>query len=219
LPAFVFAAVSFAIVVVAHTVWRFVSSRGTERQQTKWFVFAAASFPVLFGAGVGLGVFPTLSTLLVMAGFLLGLNGMAAAIGIAVLRYRLYDIDRVISRAVSYALLTAILGGAFAVAVLVPALLLGRSAAPDFVVAAATLVVVALFRPVRRRVQEGVDHRFNRRRYDAAQTMDVFTARLRDEIDIETLRLDLETLVLHTMEPQHVRLWIPTPASDGNSTP
>jgi uncharacterized membrane protein YbhN (UPF0104 family) len=134
-------------------------------------------------------------------------TSVPVAAGIAILRYRLYDIDRIISRTVSYALVTAILAGTFALLVLLP-VLLGVDQAPDYVVAFATLVVAALFRPVRRRVQQAVDHRFNRRRYNAEHAIDAFTARLREQVDIDALGTELADVVHRTMQPSEVSLWI-----------
>ena len=134
---------------------------------------------------------------------------LPAAATIAITRHGLYEIDRIISRTLSYAIVTVVLGGAFALIVLLPTTLVGsRAKTPDWLVAVGTLAVAALFRPVRRRIQTAVDHRFNRRRFDAAQTIDAFAARLRDEVDINTLKVDLETLVHHTMQPAHVSLWL-----------
>jgi hypothetical protein len=212
LPGFVLVAVAFAIAVVAHTVWRFVRSKGTDRQQTKWFVFAAASFPVLFGSGLASGRYATLSTLFIMSAFLLGLNGVAAAIGIAVLRYRLYDIDRIVTRTLTYGLVTALLlGGYVGLVVVFQAVTRPVTGRSDLAVAGSTLIVAALFVPLRRRVQSAIDHRFNRARYDAEQTIDAFATRLRDEVDISTLSQDLEAVVRQTMQPVHVSVWIAGP--------
>jgi len=135
--------------------------------------------------------------------------GMPIAIGFAVMRYRLYDIDRIVSRTFSYAIITIVLGGLFALTALVlPTLLLGTRTTPGWVIAAATLMVAAASRPVRRRVQAGVDHRFNRSRYDAVHTIDAFTARLREEIDIDALGAELNAVVRETMQPTHTSLWL-----------
>jgi hypothetical protein len=120
----------------------------------------------------------------------------------------LFDIDRIISRTLSYAAVTAILGGTFALVALVPTAIVGTGKRPDWVVAAATLVVAALFRPVRRRVQDAVDHRFNRKRYDAEHTVEAFASRLREQIDIDALGAELTDVVQRTMQPSGVSLWI-----------
>jgi hypothetical protein len=184
-------------------VYRFRRSRGDEREQLKWFVFASiATVALYFGLSVDA------KTGLVQSLGFIAIPLLPTATAIAILRYRLYDVDRIISRTVSYGIVTAVLVGAYVIIALIPTTIFGTQHTPTGVIAAATLVAVALFRPVRRRVQGVVDRRFNRRRYDAAQTIDVFTARLRDEVDIETLKIDRETLVLHTMEPEHVSLWL-----------
>ena len=139
-----------------------------------------------------------------------------AAIGIAILRYRLYDIDRLINRTLVYGLLTALLGAVYAGAVLVLGQLFGGIAEepPSWAVAGATLAVAALFQPARRRIQQAVDRRFNRRRYDAANTIEAFSARLRAQIDLDTLTSELLAVVGKTMEPTRVSLWL-RPSAEG----
>jgi uncharacterized membrane protein YbhN (UPF0104 family) len=127
---------------------------------------------------------------------------------IAIQRYRLFDIDRIISRTVSYALVTAVLVAAFVLVALVPTTLLGGRRAPSWLIAVATLLVAALFRPVRRRVQAAVDRRFNRARYDVERTIESFAARMREETDVSTLGAELEGIVARTMQPAHVSLWL-----------
>ena len=127
------------------------------------------------------------------------------AIGIAVLRYRLYDIDRIISRTLAYAIVTGLLIGIYAGLVLLATQVLGIHSA--VAVAVATLVAAALFNPVRRRVQHRVDRRFNRARYDADETVAAFAARLKDAVDLDTVRADLATVVQTALEPAHVRVW------------
>jgi hypothetical protein len=123
-------------------------------------------------------------------------------VGMAVLRYRLYDIDRLINRTLVYGLLTALLAGIYAAAVLVLGQLFGGVGGnpPSWAVAGATLAVAALFQPARRRIQVVVDRRFNRRKYDAARTVEAYTARLRDEVDLDTLSAELLAVVDHTMQ-------------------
>jgi len=127
------------------------------------------------------------------------------AIGIAVLRYRLYDIDRVVSRTVAYAIVTGLLVGVYAGLVLLATQLL-RVHTP-VAVAASTLAAAALFNPVRWRVQKAVDRRFNRARYDADQTVAAFAARLKDAVDLDSARDDLANVVHRALEPAHVSLW------------
>ena len=139
------------------------------------------------------------------------------AIGAAILRYRLYDLDRIISRTLAYGLLTVLLGLGYAAVVLGLGRLLGQGS--SLVVAAATLAVAAVFQPARRRIQRLVDRRFNRRRYDAAQTIAAFSARLRDQVDLDTLSSELLAVVDQTMQPTRTSLWLrpqgPATATDG----
>jgi hypothetical protein len=128
------------------------------------------------------------------------------ATGAAVLRYRLYDLDRIISRTLAYGLLTVVLGGGYAVVVLGLGELIGRDS--SVVVAAATLAVAAAFQPARRRVQDLVDRRFNRRRYDAAQTIAAFSDRLRQQVHLDTLTAELLAVVEQTMQPTGASLWL-----------
>jgi hypothetical protein len=131
------------------------------------------------------------------------------AIGAAILRYGLYDLDRIISRTLAYGLLTVLLGGGYAAVALGLGQLLGQNS--SLVVAAATLAAATLFQPARRRIQAVVDRRFNRRRYDAARTIAAFSGRLRDEIDLATLTGELLTVVEQTMQPTRVSLWLRPP--------
>jgi hypothetical protein len=187
-------------------VLRFRRATGVERQQPRWVAFAAAltvppAAVVLAGAATG----ATAAALVVLAaGVCMALLPLAT--GAAILRYRLYELDRIISRTVTYGLLTALLGLGYAVVVLG----LGRLLPQDsgLVVAAATLAVAAAFQPARRRIQRLVDRRFNRRRYDAAQTIAAFSARLRQEVDLDTLTAELLAVVDQTMQPAAGSLWL-----------
>jgi hypothetical protein len=129
-----------------------------------------------------------------------------AGVTVAVLRYRLFDVDRIFSRTLAYALLTVLLGLGYAVVVLGLGQLLGRDS--SLVVAGATLAVAALFQPARRRVQELVDRRFNRRHYDTAQTIAAFSGRLRQQIDLDTLTAELLAVADQTMQPTQASLWL-----------
>jgi hypothetical protein len=135
---------------------------------------------------------------------------LSAAAALAVLRYRLYDIDRLINRTLVYGLLTAVLGLGYAGAVLVLGQLFGGVTGdpPSWAVAAATLAVAALFQPARHRIQAAVDRRFNRRKYDAARTIGAFSTRLRDQVDLDTLSAELLTVVDQTMQPTRASLWL-----------
>jgi hypothetical protein len=179
---------------------RFRRARGIERQQLKWLLFAAAVTVVilsLYGLVSLLWLLPLLPAIPVTA-------------GIAILRYRLYDIDRIISRTLVYGLLTAILGLGYAGAVLVLGQVSGGMTTdpPSWAVAGATLAVAALFQPARRRIQQVVDRRFNRRKYDAAKTVEAFSVRLRDEVDLDALSAELLAVADQTMQPTMASLWL-----------
>jgi hypothetical protein len=138
-----------------------------------------------------------------------GLALLPVAIGIAILRYRLYEIVRLISRTISYGVLTAIVAGLFVGFILVfQAVLAPVTGSNELAVAGSTLLAAALFQPIRRRVQRLVDRRFNRTRYDAEQTVAAFAERLRDEVDLEQLRAEILATVAATVEPSSVSLWL-----------
>lgn len=170
----------------------------------KWITLAALFLALGLGGVLVSGRFDAWTAPLVFG----PLAGTAIASAIAIRRYRLFDIDRVVSRTVSYAIVTVGLAASFALIALAPTTLLGSAEAPEWLIAAGTLAVVALFRPVRRRVQDTVDRRFNRARYDTARTIETFAARLRDQVDLETLREELAATVATTMHPSHVSVWV-----------
>jgi hypothetical protein len=147
------------------------------------------------------------------------LLAIPVAIGVAMLRYRLYDIDRLINRTVVYGLLTALLGAVYAGG-LVFGQLFGGAAGnpPSWAVAGATLAVAALFQPTRQRIQHAVDRRFNRRRYDLAATIEAFSARLRDQVDLDTLSAELVGIVDQTMEPTMISPWLRPPRERSGSS-
>jgi hypothetical protein len=191
-------------VAAASLVRRFRRGRGSERQQLRWLAVAAAlAPPVVLGTAAAIA-----TGNLVLGGWIIGLYLalLPLAIAAAIARYRLYDLDRIISRTLAYGLLTLLLGGGYAAVVLVLGQLPGRDS--SLVVAAATLAVAALFQPLRRRVQDLVDRRFNRRRYDAARTITAFSTRLRDEVDLATLTAEVLALVDQTMQPTQTSLWL-----------
>jgi hypothetical protein len=188
----------------ASLVVRFRRATGVERQQLRWVALAA----VVAGAGVPVAVVGiSIESAAVVGAAVLGSAAvLCLAIAAAILRYRLYDLDRVISRTIAYGVLTVLLGGGYAAVVLGLGQLLPQDS--SLVVAAATLAVAAAFRPARRRVQELVDRRFNRRRYDAARTIAAFSARLRDKVDLEALTAELLAVVDQTVQPTQVSLWL-----------
>jgi len=188
----------------ASLVVRFRRATGVERQQLRWVAFAA----VVAGIGIPVAVagISIESAAVVLAAVLGSAVVLCLTIAAAVLRYRLYDLDRVISRTIAYGLLTVLLGGGYAAVVLSLGQLLGQSS--SLVVAGATLAVAAVFQPARRRVQELVDRRFNRRRYDAVQTIVAFSARLQDKVDLDTLSAELLAVTDQTMQPTQVSLWL-----------
>jgi hypothetical protein len=182
---------------------RFRRSQGIQRQQMKWFAFAVAVNLVLQSTNQLVGS-DNDNTL-----FGIGLALLATAIGVAVLRYRLYDIDRIVSRTLTYGLLTAGLAAFYLGLVIgLEALLRPVSGGSDLAVVITTLVVAALFLPARRRVQAVVDRRFNRRRYNAQRTIEAFSARLREQVDLDTLRYELLAVVDETMQPSRAGLWL-----------
>jgi hypothetical protein len=201
---------------VVSLVLRFRRSQGVERQQLKWFTYAGV---LLFSWSVVDLVLPEVAPFTVFYGLTIALVPVAA--GIAVLRYRLYDIDRLINRTLVYGLLTALLGGVYAGLVLVLGQLSGGLSAepPSWAVAGATLAVAALFQPARRRIQQAVDRRFNRAKYNAATTVEAYSVRLRDQLDLDTLSTELLAVVDQTMEPTRVSLWLPPSAPGSSGTP
>jgi hypothetical protein len=193
-------------------VRRFRCSTGIARQQYKPIVVPVVVFVALFAAAMVLpqdvGVDP--GDVAALAAFDLGFIGLAIAIGISVSRYRLYDIDRIVSRTVAYVAVTAVLVGLYAALVL----LIGAALRPltahagDLVVAVSTLAVAAAFQPVRRRVQDVVDRRFDRQRYDGVRAVERFGARLRDRVALRPIVDDVTATVTHTVAPAHATVWL-----------
>jgi len=212
---------------VLSLVLRYRRSRGEQRQQIKWIAFAASVVAFLYLiAMVFAFVFPSGAWFQAGSPLWLDLLGYAAlssftlvpiAIGFAVLRYRLYDIDVVINRTLVYGSLTATLvlvyvGGVVGLQRLLSPLL-GES--NQLAIVASTLAIAALFNPLRRRIQTLVDRRFYRKKYDARRTLEDFSARLRDETDLEQLNADLLSVIRATMQPEHVSLWLRDPKESG----
>jgi len=196
-----------AIVVVFD---RLGNARGAERQQLKWFAYAAGVLLVIvFLAPIVVWYLPGWMS------FPIGIAALSAipvAVGIAVLKYRLYDIDHIINRTLVYGLLTAILVGVYLGSVTATQALFrtltGHERLPQLVVVASTLVIAALFAPLRRRIQSFIDRSFYRNKYDAAKTLEAFSMKLRDETDLNALSDDLVGVVRETMQPAHVSLWL-----------
>ena len=201
-----------AVLSVTSAILRFRRSRGIERDQMKGLALAALLLIVGFVTAAVLAAFHAsqISDLVIGLGF----AGVAVSVGIGVLRYRLYEIDRVISRTLSFACVTAALGVAYVGLVLLgQSLFASVAGGGGLVVAVSTLVVAALFLPVRSRVQRFVDRRFYRRRYDAQRTLEAFGARLREQVDLDTLLTELHAVVAETMQPAHASVW----AREGDS--
>ena len=217
---------------VLSLVLRFRRSMGEERQQIKWISFAASLVGLLYViAMIGSFVYPQetwfapgspLWLIVLEYAALMSFTLVPTAIGFAVLRYRLYDIDVVINRALVYGSLTATLalvylGGVATIQALFRALT-GQEQQPQFAVVVSTLAIAALFNPLRRSIQSFIDRRFYRRKYDAARTLEIFGARLRNETDLDTLGGDLVSVVREAMQPEHVSLWL-RPAEDSARHP
>jgi len=200
-----------AMLAVAGMLRRWRRSTGVERQQYKWLVAAGSLVALTFASGIvavtsGLDPdlerwWPVMQVLLV-----LGFTAMAVAVGIAILRYRLFEIDRLISRTVTYALVVGVLAVVYSGGVLLLGSLLPLES--EVAVAASTLTVAALFNPLRKRMKHWVDRRFHRSRYDAEQELERLAARLRDELDLDELTDDLVAVVIATVQPATANVWI-----------
>jgi len=199
-------------VSVGSLLMRRLYARGVERQQTKWFTYAAA----VAASGAILEYIISEPLELVWFGWaghalvLIGLAGMPISMGIAITRYRLYEIDIIINRTLVYGSLTAVLVALYFAGIVVLqrlfVLLTGQQS--TLAVVASTLMIAALFTPLRRRLQGFIDRRFYRSKYDAAKTLEAFSVKLRDETDLDALNADLVGVVRETMQPAHVSLWL-----------
>ena len=187
------------------------SRRGTDetRQQIKWLACSGCLVALALVPAVALSLTPGWPARVASGAVSAAVLAMPTTVAIAVLRYRLYDIDRIISRTLAYAIITGVLAGVYAALVLLATSVLGVRT--PVAVAAATLAAAALFAPVRWRVQHAADRRFNRDRYDADQTMAAFAARLKDAVDLDTIREELADVVQATLEPTSVRVWTARP--------
>jgi hypothetical protein len=201
---------------VASLVVRFRRSSGEERQQMKWLTYAvAAAFATLLlemSLPADSAWNPAVDSLDNLVGV-----GLPVAVGIAILKYRLYDIDIIINRTLVYGSLTVMLGliyfGGVATTQALFRALTGQEQQPQLAVVVSTLAIAALFMPLRRRIQSFIDRRFYRRKYDARKTLEAFSAKLRNETDLDALSEDLVGVVRETMQPVHVSLWLhPDPA-------
>jgi len=201
--------VVFWVVILAHQAARYRRASGDERARLKWLVWGAVVFMLAGAVTVLAGTLdPNASTVVQVAEAiaLVALNAFPLSIGVAILKYRLYEIDRVISRTLAYAIVTGLLVGCY-----IGVVALGTDLLPlrgSVAVAVSTLAVAALFNPVRRRVQRIVDRRFNRARYDADRTVSAFAARLQDAVDPAAVEADLLSAVQHSLEPAHASLWL-----------
>ena len=200
------AAVPVAVGCAVSLLLRLRHSRGTERQRVKWIAFTAVVAVVGFGVALLVqGPWGDLAWSLALLCVVL----LPVSMGVAILKHHLFDIDVVIKRTIVYSILTVTLLATYLLLVLLLQVLVRPVAGTsDLAVAGSTLVVAALFGPLRRLVQEGVDRRFYRSRYDAARTLDAFAEHLRDEVDLTALGSDLTTVVAETMQPEHVSLWL-----------
>jgi hypothetical protein len=201
----VLVSVASILIALSALVVRFVRAGGEERQQLKWFTFAGS---VLIVGFVLNGFLDALGVGRVEPADLVMFSLVPIAVGMSILRYRLYDIDRIISRTVAYGLLSALLAGGYLLAVLILQSLVPVADDSPLIVAMSTLAVVAAFGPLHTRIQRIVERRFNRSRYDSALTIQSFGAHLRREVDLESVSLQLVGVVEQTMHPSHVSLWL-----------
>ncbi len=197
-------------VSVASLVVRFRRSRRQERQQIKWLAYAAAAIPVWFLVNYPI---EEMSGLLFSVVENLLFAGIPVAVGIAVLKHRLYDIDRIINRTLVYGALTMMLAMVYIGCVVGLQYVFHALTGSDsqLAVVASTLAIAALFGPLRRRIQDFIDRRFYRKKYDDARTLEAFSARLRSETDLETLSGDLVSVARETVQPEHVSVWLRSP--------
>jgi hypothetical protein len=206
-----------ALASVASLALRFRRSRGIERQQIKWVWAAGAVLVVTFVISALLeDLYQNVAELIQFVGLL----AVPAAVAVAILRYRLYDIAVVVNRTIVYGSLTAALALVYLASVLLLQLVLSPvTEQSSLAVAVSTLAVAGLFRPVLGRIQELVDRRFYRRRYNAARTLETFSARLREELDLDSLVSELHDVLLETMQPTHVSLWLRPSDDAGQAGP
>jgi hypothetical protein len=198
------AVVVLIISFVARQVLSWRHASGERRQQLKWLASGSVVTLVTFAVGIQFSATSAVSNILTT-----GLVALPVSIGVGILKYRLYDIDRIISRTLAYAIITGVLVGVYAGLVLLTTEVFGFRT--PVAVAASTLAAAALFSPVRGRVQRLVDRRFNRVRYDAEKTVAAFEARLKDAVDLDAVTSDLTAAVHQALEPAHVSVWVGNP--------
>ncbi|MGH3203301.1 MAG: hypothetical protein ACRDP5_14785, partial [Streptosporangiaceae bacterium] len=197
---------AFMLIFIARQVLSWRRSSGERRQQLKWLASGAAFTVACAVIAIASQSAPTALLRGVLGAAWFGFAALPVSIGVGILKYRLYEIDRIISRTLAYAIVTGLLVGVYAGLVLLATEVL--TVTSPVAVAAATLATAALFNPVRRRVQRIVDRRFNRARYDAERTVDAFAGRLQDAVDLDSVRADLAGVVHQALEPAHVSVWI-----------
>jgi hypothetical protein len=196
-------------IIMARQVSRYRRSAGNQRQQLKWLIGGATCCVVATTITIFAGNYSSQAAQAVQDAADLGAAMLPAAIGVGIVKYRLYDIDRIFSRTLAYAIVTGLLVGVYLGLVLLASLV--RPSNSPVVVAGSTLVVAALFHPLRRRVQRVVDRRFNRARYNADQIVAAFAARLQDAVELGTVRDELASTVHAALEPAHLSVWIKEP--------
>ena len=196
-------------IIMGRQVGRYRRSTGNQHQQLKWLIGGAACCVVATAITIFAGNYSSQAAQAVQDAADLGAAMLPAAIGVGIVKYRLYDIDRIFSRTLAYAIVTGLLVGVYLGLVLLASLV--RPSSSPAVVAGSTLIVAALFHPLRRRVQRVVDRRFNRARYNADQIVTAFAARLQDAVDLGTVRDELSNAVHAALEPDHLSVWIKEP--------
>jgi hypothetical protein len=215
---------ALALVATISLLVRLRRSKGVERQQVKWFTYAvvvlatSAIMAYVVLESIGIRWLEWVSLVLVMVGVV----GLPVAVGIAILRYRLYNIDLLINRTLVYGSLTVVLALVYSGSVVLFQELFRTLTGSDsqLAVVVSTLAIAAMFQPLRRRIQASIDRRFYRRKYDARKTLEAFSAKLREETDLDSLSGDLTGVVKETMQPTHVSLWLrsdPAPERGGGS--
>jgi hypothetical protein len=197
---------AFWALTVGYQVVSWRRASGERRQQLSWLMAGGAAALIAFLAAIAAGALPHSVRGAVSDVLVCGVAALPVGMGVAILKYRLYEIDRIVSRTLAYTTVTGLLVGVYAGLVLLATRVLSVSS--PVAVAASTLAAAALFTPVRRRVQQAVDRRFNRVRYDGERTVEAFAARLKDAVDLETVRVDLVGIVSQALEPGHVSVWI-----------